>query len=62
MNPSRMNRCVLVDVVAGGDDHALEPLHLELAGHPLHGLPHHAAEVGQVAAVNADTNSWTKLQ
>ena len=31
--------CLLVDVVAGGDDHVLEPLQLVLAGYPLHRLP-----------------------
>ena len=52
----------LIDVVAGGDDHVLEPLELELLPDPLHGLPDDSAQVGEVARVDADTNGWTKLQ
>merc|ERR1712038_1345240 len=47
---------LLVDIIGGRDHHGLEPLQLVLLTHPLHGLLHHPAEVGQVAGVNADTD------
>ena len=53
--------CLLVDIIGGGDHHVLEPVNLILVPHPLHGLPHHPAQVGQVTTVNADSNSFVTI-
>merc|ERR1712227_12237 len=53
--------CLLVDIIGGGDHHVLEPVNLILDPHPLHGLPHHSAQVGQVTTVNADSNSFVTI-
>ena len=53
--------CLLVDIIGGGDHHVLEPVNLILVPHPLHGLPHHSAQVGQVTTVNADSNSFVTI-
>ena len=46
----------LVDIIASGDDHVLEPLKLELLPDPLHGLSDHSTEIGKISGVNTDTN------